>query len=72
MFVNVILAKYEEMSELDSLPITSHDLNNFRKLWTQLDPSATRWITETQVRRRRVALVLLEHSSSGHTPAADY
>lgn len=49
MFVNVILAKYEEMSELDSLPITSLDLNKFRKLWTSYDPSATRWITDVQL-----------------------
>jgi hypothetical protein len=49
MFVNVILAKYEEMSELDSLPVTAHDLNNFRKLWTSYDPSASRWITDAQL-----------------------
>ena len=45
MFVNVILAKYEEMAELDSLPVTEHDLQSFRRNWTLLDPDATRWVS---------------------------
>ena len=49
MFVNIILARYEEVSELESLPITSHDLNHFRKLWTSYDPSASRWITDVDL-----------------------
>ena len=50
MFVNVILAKYEEMSEHDSPPVTAHDLNKFRKLWMSYDPLASRWVTDVQLR----------------------
>lgn len=51
MFVNVILAKYEELSEMDSLPITIHHLNAFRDAWKTLDPTATCWLTRENMQR---------------------
>lgn len=51
MFVNVILAKYEEMSEMNALPVTAHHLSEFRDAWKKIDPTATRWIAEEDLQR---------------------
>jgi hypothetical protein len=42
--VNVILAKYEQLSEMDALPLTEQHLEAFRQAWKTLDPAAQRWI----------------------------
>ena len=51
MFVNVILAKYEELSEMDALPITVHHLKAFRDAWKKVDPAAKRWVHDEDMQR---------------------
>ena len=51
MFVNVILAKYEELSEMDALPITVHHLKAFRDAWKKVDPAAKRWVDDEDMQR---------------------
>lgn len=51
MFVNVILAKYEELSEMDALPVTVHHLNAFRDAWKVIDPAAHRWVRGEDMQR---------------------
>jgi hypothetical protein len=51
MFVNVILAKYEELSEMDALPVTAHHLNAFREAWKTVDPTAKRWVSDEDCKK---------------------
>jgi hypothetical protein len=50
-FVNVILAKYEELAERDALPVNVHHLEAFREAWKTVDPSAEHWISHDDVQR---------------------
>lgn len=51
MFVNVILAKYEQWAEMDSLPVTVHHLRAFRDVWKTIDHDAERWIDHGDMQR---------------------
>ena len=49
MFVNIILAKYEEVAHLKSLPVTSNDIKDFVSTWKKYDSKASGWISHEQL-----------------------
>lgn len=49
--MNVILAKYEQLSEMDALPVTEHHVEAFRQAWKVLDPAAKHWIAVEDVQQ---------------------
>ena len=50
MFVNVVLQSFEDLSSAAGLPITLAHIEQFEDAWKKLDPMATGWIAQNDLK----------------------